>query len=486
MSGGRIALIVVGCVLGLIGLGVAVGGGALLWAHETQRDSDGYFTTSTERFRTATYALTSDEVDLGAEGDAGWGSDIGDLARVRVRATNVDARAVFVGIGPQRDVEAYLTRVPHDQVSDVEFDPFRVDYELQPGSLAPTPPGREAFWVARAEGPGTQTLEWDLESGNWAVVVMNADGSRGVDTDVALGVKVDILFPLSIGLLIGGLVLLGAGITMVVFGARGGGGAGGAAGATAGTVLTGPPPDAGEGEDAGPPYPVKLEGALDPGLSRWLWLVKWVLAIPHYIVLTFLWIAFFVVTVIAFFAILFTGRYPRGLFDFNVGVARWTWRVGFYSYNALGTDRYPPFSLDPGDYPATLEVAYPEQLSRGLVLVKWWLLAIPQYIVVGIIGTGLWWSGGWAGRGEWDSWGWGSSWGGGLLGVLVLFAAIWLLFTGRYPREIFRLVMGLNRWIFRVLAYTALLRDEYPPFRLDMGGREPSAAGTTRTQGVSQ
>ncbi|MGY1700204.1 DUF4389 domain-containing protein [Geodermatophilus sp. SYSU D00766] len=206
--------------------------------------------------------------------------------------------------------------------------------------------------------------------------------------------------------------------------------------------------------------------------SRGLWLVKWLLLIPHYVVLAFLWLAFSVVSVIAFFAILITARYPRGLFDFNLGVMRWSWRVHYYGYGANGTDRYPPFTLaDVPDYPAHLDVAYPQRLSRGLVFVKW-LLAVPHYLVLAVfVGGGLWLTTRGGTDDAWDDW----SAGGGLVGLLVFIAAVVLLLTGRYPRPLYDFVLGMDRWAVRVAAYVGLMTDRYPPFRLDLGGPDPGS-----------
>jgi hypothetical protein len=160
-----------------------------------------------------------------------------------------------------------------------------------------------------------------------------------------------------------------------------------------------------------------------------------------------------VLTLVALVAILFTGRYPRPLFDFNVGVLRWTWRVVHYAL-AFGTDRYPPFTLAPADYPAELDVPYPERLSRATAFFKPWLLALPHWFVVSIF---LGWSSPWADGSDRP----------GLLALLAVIGAVVLLFKGRYPRDISGLVVGIARWVARVAVYAGLMRDEYPPFRLD-------------------
>ena len=157
-----------------------------------------------------------------------------------------------------------------------------------------------------------------------------------------------------------------------------------------------------------------------------------------------------------------------------MGVLRWSWRVSFYAFTAIGTDRYPPFTLARTDYPADFDVDYPEHLSRGLVLVKSWLLAIPHLLIVGVLaGTTRTWA---ASDDDWSGYGarYASDGTFSLIALLTLIAGVILLFTGTYLRSLFDLLMGLNRWVYRVTAYVALMRDEYPPFRLDMGPADPA------------
>lgn len=460
-SVGHILLVVFGSIVALLGVALLGAGGTALWADLTQRDDDGYLTSPTEPFETETFAITSESVDLLESGDAGERFlTEGVLGNVRITGESA-GNDVFIGIGRTDDVDSYLDGVAHDQVRDIDFDPFAVEYRRFPGGEPAGPPGEQDFWAASASGSGRQSAVWEAESGDWTVVVMNTDASRGVAADLSAGAEANFLIWLAIGLLAAGALILAGGVTMIVFGARGASSRGAAAvpATPAGEAV----PVAAAAAVRPTVYPAAVRGELDSDLSRWLWVVKWILVIPHYIVLAFLWLAFTVLTVVAFFAILFTGRYPRGIFDFNLGVLRWTWRVGFYSYWALGTDRYPPFSLgEEPDYPATLHIEYPERLSHWLPLVKW-LLAIPHLILVGIFvgGWGWGWDSGWDGVGGF--WGIGIA---GLIGILAVIAGFVLLFTGDYPRSLFDFLLGLDRWVVRVAAYVSLMRDEYPPFRL--------------------
>jgi hypothetical protein len=452
MKAGKVVALVIGCLVALIGAALLVGTGALTWAYATQRDDDGYFTSHRVRIETVTSAVHSQSIDLGSDEAPGrwpWGDR--DLATVRLRATAREGEQIFVGIAHTSDLDAYLTGIAHDEVTHINWSHGDdVKYRRSDGTATATPPTAETFWVASAEGGGLQTVTWDVEGGNWSILVMNPDGSAGVAADVSVGVKVHALVGLMIGLGIGSLVLLGAAAALIVFATRRPGAA----------VVTTPV----ESLPVASRSPVRLAATLDEPLSRGLWLVKWFLAIPHFFILVFLWVAFVVTTFVAGVSILFTRRYPRSIFDFNVGVLRWTWRVTYYATSGIGTDRYPPFTLAAVDYPATLEIEYPEQLNRWLVLVKWWLLAIPHYIVVGFFMGGGWFVGDNNGR---------AATGFGLIGWVTIFAGVALLFTAHYPRGLFDFVMGMNRWAYRVIGYASLMTDRFPPFTFDAGANEP-------------
>jgi len=474
-----VILLILGILISLLGLTALAGGAVASVVGSAQ--GDGYLTSGTARFSVGSHALTTPRLDAVGEGiPPRLPFDVGTL---RLRASSAEAgKDIFIGIASQTDVERYLAGVHHSELLEVDSRPFRAEYRDIPGTTAPSPPGEQTFWIASASGAGEQELTWDLAAGSWAIVIMNADASLGVDSQVQAGFRSDLILPAATGLLVGGAVALVIGIPLLILGAAG-------LGRHAGPPARGPggaPPGTSVGVQSTPgvaqptlaspaepvdrtPYPARLIGELDPALSRWMWLVKWFLAIPHFIVLVFLWFAFLVTTIFAGFAILFTGRYPRRLFNFNVGVLRWNWRVAFYAYAAAGTDLYPPFTLARTNYPADFEVDYPERLSRGLVLVKWWLLAIPHLLVVAALAGTTWtWQADTGDLGTTYERGTGLS----LLGLLVLIAVVALLFTGRYLRPLFDLILGINRWIYRVLAYTSLMRDEYPPFRLDQGPRE--------------
>ncbi len=427
----RIFAALVAGLAALVAIGLLVAGGALLWLYGTQRDADGFLTSPAYHLATDGYALVSNDIDLASRPGDWFPSDVADVRLA------VDAAGTFVGIGPTGEVETYLAGVAGARVTRLGSEGDDVRYEPQAGTAVPARPADQPFWVAAAVG---EPLEWAVEAGSWTVVVMNADASAGVAGHFTAAVRLDFLAALGAGLALGGVVLALLAAAGLLWATRE------QAAQTVGEPMEGP-------------YPLAITGAVDQRLHRVLWLVKWLLAVPHLVVLAALWLAYGALTVVAFFAILFTGRYPRGIFAFNVGVLRWSWRVGFYAFSPLATDRYPPFTLADADYPARLSVDYPAELSRGKVVVKWWLLAIPHYVVVGVLAGGLM-----AAPGNLEI---------GLIGVLVLIAAVALAFTGRYSAGLFELVMGLNRWVYRVIAYASLMTDEYPPFRLDMGGAEP-------------
>jgi hypothetical protein len=212
-NGGRIAAYIGAAFVGLLALVLLAAGGLALWANG-KKDDDGYLTTKSERFATSTYALATDDLDIDAEGGI---VDADRYGKLRLKAQSRAGKPLFVGIARSEDVARYLGATAHAELTDVETDPFRAQYRPHAGASPQTLPSQQRFWAASTQGSNRQTLTWDVEHGSWSVVVMNADGSRGVDAGVSAGADLPVLTPLGWGLLGGGalLALLAAGLVVV-------------------------------------------------------------------------------------------------------------------------------------------------------------------------------------------------------------------------------------------------------------------------------
>jgi hypothetical protein len=202
-SAGRVIAGVAGWILAALAVTFVILGGALFGMHATKRDSRGFYATGKAKLQTPTHALVAGKLDANGPG---WLFRKRRLGTIRVQATGTSAKPVFVGVAKTSQIDAYLRGVAQDEIVDFDVDPFAVDYERRPGSAVPAAPGSRAFWAASTSGSGRQTLTWPVEKGNWGVVIMNADGSAGVQAGVSVGARAGFLVWVAGGLLaLGGL-----------------------------------------------------------------------------------------------------------------------------------------------------------------------------------------------------------------------------------------------------------------------------------------
>lgn len=213
----RIALIVASAVAGVIACGLLLLGGLALWANG-QKDSDGFFSTGSERFAADTRALASENLDIDLDGAESILDD--EFGTIRLEVTPRGGEPVFVGIARTTQVSRYLRDVAHTTVTDVDYSPFSASYRRQDGERRPAPPARQPFWAVSANGPDAQTLSWHVKDGDWSIVVMNADGSAGVRAEIKAGAKVPVLDEIGWGAIAGGTVLLLAAAALLWLGIR--------------------------------------------------------------------------------------------------------------------------------------------------------------------------------------------------------------------------------------------------------------------------
>jgi hypothetical protein len=218
---GPLVLLILGSFAAIIGLAVLAGGVALAAFNGMRSQDGGFFTTPRTALSVDSYALTSPRLDIA--GDLWIPANLAfDVATFRLEASPADPdQDLFIGIGPRSDVERYLSSVHHSELQDLNYRPFHVEYRDIAGSQAPAPPERQTFWTESASGTGNQTITWQPQSGEWTIVIMNADATSGVDAEMAAGFRTDVIWPVSIGLMVAGGLLFLVGLAMLIPGAVG-------------------------------------------------------------------------------------------------------------------------------------------------------------------------------------------------------------------------------------------------------------------------
>jgi hypothetical protein len=218
MKKSRTSLVVGGIISAVLAVGLIVAGGALVWA-DHEKDSDGYLTTTEHRFAAKTAALSTENIDVDLDG-ADWVVSENHLGKVRLKADPANGKDVFVGIARTSDVERYLGGVPYTTVNDIDVTPFRADYERHSGNRHPVAPEHAGIWQESSQGTGKQSINWKIDDGDYSVVVMNADGSLGVDADVTAGANIPFLDELGWSAIGSGAFALILGIGLIALAAR--------------------------------------------------------------------------------------------------------------------------------------------------------------------------------------------------------------------------------------------------------------------------
>jgi hypothetical protein len=217
-DGSRIALTITGAIASLLAVAL-VAGGALALSGDSRKGDDGYLKTDTERFHSSTRALATDNLDVDL-GDADWLAQSDDLGKIKVTAESREGKPLFVGIARTSDVEDYLAGVPYTTVDDVEVSPFEADYTRHAGNRHPVSPEHAGIWQESSQGTGRQAIDWEIDDGDWSIVVMNADGSLGVDADVSAGANVPFLDELGWSAIGSGAFALVIGLGLIALAVR--------------------------------------------------------------------------------------------------------------------------------------------------------------------------------------------------------------------------------------------------------------------------